>query len=903
MFHLGLRFLRDLPKRTLEAVQQHPGVTLALGLNIALLLLPFYDSNNLGLAISFVSHFDSHTKALSITNWVGGPVMDAAWVPAYIVYIASGSSVVATYTFFKVLNLVLLSALAYTLASVLPSKNHRVREAIAVFTLANPIWLYVNYIWVEWDIFPVTFLTIGYVLLRYNSVNRTNFTTFLSAGAIVLGTLFYWFPAIAVPTLLYYSRTNKERARLLVYVGSLGTLGLLVLFGLMGASSSVYTGTLLTSGSVLNRSGDFGLQYFIHLTFVEYVTLTAFIAFILPFTLKLMGVSEPATIFAVITLLVYTAIVPMPDNYAIIFPFALLALASPAVKKVPWKRLWLALAYPLTGLFLINFFISNAQPDGVGIFYFGYTLFGQNVQFLSTPSAQTLYLYIFNLVTTVAVASSLVVVILSSRQRIERFSNQPVQTARFKGSKGDFWTWHRSQEGRGNAIKAAILIVVLAVSAFGFNSILPDVIHYNGVGDPPIYTFLPLFIPDNGNVVRPIPGDTYTTSGSTVHILKNAPAFQFSRWFNGQGVNLGATETLGGAIPRYTPLVTGSPFSVTYLNLTGPNVSASIPLNWTSATNVTMVHSIPLPLEQGGRLDEYFNGNATAIYGFQASTFVNHYYTFAYDLARIDTAGTNIVHIDTNGGFVAVVLYPSLALLVYASAALTGGKLIAVPFGPVPPTQDLGYVILHPTFRSLWVDISGSTAQVPNIISRNKGVIVRFGVPFEPNGSQFALSGNVTPLYTSAGNLTIEGRGTIEVNNPQSTTFLDESSPTLNFSLDSGSSASYLTVNGRSFESAGPTTSFGIGKYVSMDYTVNITVNRIWVTQFASNNYALVPVFAFTVVPYLFLPVAISAMSSRNRMRQYVIQRTRSDIGVQRDEEVYPTGLSEPMPGSTRRVE
>ncbi len=840
-------------------LRQNPGVTLALLLNVVLLFLPFYDSNNIPLAISFVSHFQNHSGVLSVGNWVGGPFVGSVWTPIYLGYLLSGFSIYAAYTVSKAVDLLLLIVLAVTLVSHLPPTETRQRNAVLIFTLANPIWLYVNYIWTEWDIFPVLFLALGYVILRYGGDRPKSRVHLLSAAMIVVGVFFYWFPLAVIPTLLYYSKNLEERVK--TFLALLVTAGVMVvvLVFLLGASLGTYSSTLASTSSVLNRSGSFGFQYFAHMNTVGYVLLTLGIVLLLPLLLQKWRVSEPATMFVVLTLLVYTSFVPMPDNYTFAFPFAVLALVTPGLQRVPWRRLWVSIAYPLTGLILVNFFISNGQPDGVGIFFFGYDIFGNNVRFLTTQSATNTFLVAFNVITTIAVLAAILTVVLSSRGDRSPADSRPRRSPSLPAGRRKPRAW------RQRAIKGAVIFAVLMAGALAFNVLLPNAIQYNGSGNPPLYTILPLFIPDNGNVIRPIPNETFTESGNRVNIAENALPFQFSRWFEGQGVTFSAEESLGGKIPQMTPVLTGSPFNVTFYNYTGPDVTGLSPLTGNFSTNLTEAPAtLPIPIQGYNGTVMRFHGNTSVDYNFTQAEFLNRYLTFGYQLSAPNPNGTNLLHLDTPQGFFAVVQYPSQLLAVTGGPAtgMTYSKFLLENNTTINATS---YLSLQAGPSSVWLEIAGHDIRVPVDLFAGAPLSLRLGVPFEPNGTGFALRGATTPLYLSAQNFSLVPQYFAEVGNTTTPSRLSDSS--ISFSLHSDSAGTALTVEGRSYQSARPTSVLSVGKFVSGSYTVEIAFHQFSVTQYSSDRFTLVPEFFVVLAPNGLLVIGVQFLRRRQGPR------------------------------------
>ena len=570
----SLSSLGRLIGRIQTTIDGNPLLLALIAVNVLLIFLPFYDTNNIPLDISFVSHFGSSSPAFGFTNWPGGPFINALWVPGYFAYLFSGFSLYWTYTTFKVINFFFTIVLAYSLWYGSHSLDRNLAKQLAFFTIGNPALLFVNYIWVEYDIIPIAFLALSYVLLRNSGKNLKPWRAIiLSSIALTISVFFYWFALAAIPTILYFSKGNRIRLRFICSLLLAGIPTLYVTVWLMGGGPQHYLSAFVGANPALNRSATFGFQYFFPLSSIMYLSLVAGFVFIIPIILKYAGISEAGVLFIVLILLVFTSPVPTPDNYLFVYPFAVVSVVPPLTHSFKHRRLWASLVYPFCGLLLINFYIGNAQPDGIGIFYWGYDLFHANVHYLVNQDSVSLFLRFYNLVTSAAVISSIGLIVATSRE--------PVTTAGFEAigvrvvSDRRIHSLIFRKHAKSYSTSLLVLVIVLFITvpvSIATNNGLPNAIRYNGSGSAPIYIFLPLFLPDNGNVVRPIPNATFSLHGPVVEISSLAPPFSFTRWFKGQALDIQFRETLYGQVPRNLSILNGTPFSVSLTNLSA-NIS------------------------------------------------------------------------------------------------------------------------------------------------------------------------------------------------------------------------------------------------------------------------------------------------------------------------------------------
>lgn len=854
-------------------IPSHPRITAALVVNVIFVFLPFYDPNNIPLELSFASHLNSNIPAFSFSSWVAGPYIDALFVPSYLFYLVSGYSLYWAYTAIKLVSLVLTCTLAYALWSSFPATSRAFGASVVLFTLGNPVWFVVNYIWVEYDIFPVAFLALGYVILRSgkrpaNDVARLA----IAAGCITTSIFFYWFALAAVPALLIYSRNNRERLTLLVILVVFSAILLYVMAFLLSGGIGPFITTLLGGSSSVNRAKYFGFQYFFKLSPFQYALVALGAAVIVPLFFRLIGIREPAAIFVTLILTVFTSAIPMPDNYVVIFPFAVLALVRPEISKINWGLLWGSIAYPIAGLFLINVIITNAQPDGAGLFFFGYSIFRRNILFITTQTALHEFYRVFNYTVVSAIVLSTGIVTL------ENFLHREKRTGVSEIRASDLH--HRQVLSSVASIRRvrrktwmtwALALSLLSIAALAFNAALPNAVQYAGVGTAPTYEVMPTFIPGNGNVVRPIPGETYTQDGAVYSVSSSCPPFEFGRWFSGQAVELSASEAFSGSIPSSVMILNGTPFSVALLNVTQPIIPSSVELSPNSTVNVTSLGDSPIPLLGLTRALYGFNGQSTATYDFTSAQIQGQYFGFAFNLSRLAPDGTNLIHLQGPEGFAALVLYPSTAVLVYAGPS-TNGSFVNVRFSTTTAPGGWSYLVFHATQYSFSVDLDGKNETANASLFPTGPVQLRIGEPFDsvgPNGSlpgyNYSLVGRATGLFSGTAPWQIQSSYDAEISSVAGSDYVQLNSSVLNISVQGTAFTSAITIDSNRYTTPFPTTQIWMGKFTSGSYLITIVLSEFRITQVAPDRFELLPVFATMVTPYIVLVLGIRRIRLSSR--------------------------------------
>jgi hypothetical protein len=847
------RFVRLIGSNTLLVI-----ASLA---NLVFLFLPFYDSNNIPLSLAVATHFDSNVPAFSVTGWAAGPFINAAYVPMYLSYVFSGFSLYWSYTTLKLIYFVVTCSMAWCFYTVLRRAGRVLAQFAALACLANPLWFYLNYVWVEFDIIPVAFLAISYVLLRYGKDRMDDVSRVTMATAcLFVSIFFYWFALAALPALLFYSKTRRERGLLLVCSLLMGAALAITTVWLLAGSPSLYLNTLLGHNSALNRSAFFGLQYYVTLGSLPYLGLLIAIVFVLPFLLYVAGSAEELTIFVVLSILVYSSSVSTPDNYMAIFPFALLLAGSVRPGR---RTLVLAglLLLPATGLVLISFFIGAAQPSGIGVFYWGYDIFHANVVFLPTASSQQAFLVWYNraiLFAVIAAISVAVVVAVNysyqgKRKRYETASRIPTATPAGQQSFG-----YKRRIGSRSSRRWIPLVAVLILASLVFNLAYPNIVQYSGAGSLPLYAITPSFWPDNGNVPRPIEGKTFTQQGSEFTIATAAPPIVVGRWFHAQTMSLTGTEGLAGAIPSHVQVIYGNPFNVSLWNTTQPDSSKARLLSPTFLGDVTN-QTLPIKLLNQSNNASYFDGYSTAIYNVTESQFVGSYLAFAFNITHPGPLQTDVFNVLTGKNSFTLVADPHQTLVTYGGNA-AGGTVTIRNFTKTVEQNTWYYVVIHPTQSSVAVNLSGETQVIDAALFDNATDQLRLGVPFPGGGTNYSFGGLYSNVLVSNQPPHAVDELSLEVTGEGVDQHLSIPNASFAVSISGSSQASVWSIGSDRFTSTEPIGKFYTGKFQVGAYSFALDLSSFSVTQVLADHFYLLPVFWTAIVPYLLLGLAVRTL-------------------------------------------
>lgn len=822
----------------------HPAL-LAAGLaNLVFVFLPFYDANNIPLALSVGAHLTNGYAPATYNGWVAGPFIYAVFVPMHLAYVASGYQLYAAYTVLKAIYFGLTLWLAYSIYRVFRLRTESLAIAVATFVLANPMLLYVSYIWTEYDILPIAFVTAGYLLLRFTGRELSEPTRILSAVALIaVSVFFYWFALVLVPTLLYYTRTRRELAlELAGFAGVFGSL-FLATFVAFGDTPTLFTGALSGSNSALNRADSFGFQFFLPLTGTDYLLLVGGLALVLPLVLRALRFTEPATLAIVLTLFVFTSAVPMPDNYVFVFPFALLSFLfwPPARTRLRW--LWGLLAYPLVGLFLINFLIANAQPDGVGIFMFGYSILGQNVRFLHGVAQQTTFLWGFNFAVVCAIVLSLGLLAIWSRTEPARTflpppdRSPPSERPRF------------SLAGRRrSAFAGGVTLATFVGFSLLFNAVVPNLVDYRGTTSPPVYEMLPNYTPQNGNVVRSLPGVTYSVIGNSLEIASASPPFSFDRWFAGNNLQLAGRLSLQGVTPRSTLVLDGLPYRLWLDNNSAPALTGASTLTPAASTGVRSGSNASLPGNESVPSGLY-DSHSYSVYSFAPGRFDGRYYLFSFYPGQSVSDQTAVFFVDGPHEYVTLVYNANQTSVAY-SGWLTGNRTESIVLGGIVPLDQWSYAIVDSNSAGVQVDINGFYCRVALPLFATGPTSLFIGTPAYNDSLNNSFHGYATGLYAMNTTPQIVPAYGFTLQDGDQFTNQSLGVPQVTLRIASSAGGTAYSVDNLTLHSAAPTTAVAFGKYSAAPYTITFTLDQFTVTQYAPDRYYLVPVFWATVGPF-----------------------------------------------------
>ncbi len=808
-----------------------------------LILLPFYDSNNIPLNFASVEAMLNSSPPLDVVRWAGGPFTMSIFVPAFLTYVFSDFNIYYSLLFYKLLFLFLNSLLGLIISRM--TEDIKKRKSVFLFILLNPVLIVVNYIWVEIDIFPIFFFTLFYFLLRYRGNIQTLETVVLSFS-LCIAVLFYWYPLLFIPTLILYSKRGQNLKALICAV-LVTSIAIILTVAII--STNLVSATLSLAGaSSITRIQISGIQHFITIGNHEYIILLGFLTLVVPFVLRKTGFSEPFALLFIIIIVLVSSNFTTPDNDLFIIPMCFIPILRNRRLKVSIKRLLLAEIFPIVALFFLAFYIGNTLPDGVGIFYWGYDIFHSNIIFLHTQTQLFYFLFVFNLFLITSVVFTLIYLgIVDKKSVLVKSVQSSSQTPSNKGNRPHLRIKNYNNHVKKIFITTTVVILVLMPISFLFNADEPVIVSINNDGNFPTYYFNPLLYPSNGNIVRPIENTTFMTDRNSIEIFCNSPSMSLGRNFSGMIFNFSSTFNFNSKISNISALLIASPqfnLSLDHYLLPDFNYPNSLVLNY-SKNSAREVLSI----------DKKFPNLFKISKGEQVEYRIDHpdssgYFFFMFTQAEHGVTRSCIFHAQNNDSFVSLLSDNGQLILTYSDNNTCFPSKI-VNIHDVNISNNWNYVTLHPSFNSTHIIVNGHYFNI-DVNPLLNTTLFNFGPPPSETQSNLSCSETVTQFYYSNSYPTFSPMNMINFYSNDGNKSFYTKSNLFTISVNSIKNGTHVHLLNQSFYFADTTTNFLFGKLSPGQYSLRITLNHFGVELFKNGIY-LIPIFWVVVLPFIVL--------------------------------------------------
>ena len=841
-----------------------PLVWVGVGFNALLVFLPFYDPNDNTFFLSTVGFASGSGPVLGHVTFPGGFFEMALWVPAYFAYVGSGYDLYWSYTILKVVYFVLAILSAWLLYRVGEQWSRATAGRLAVFTLLNPVLLFVSYIWVNWDAFPIFFVLLGYVLLRSEQPRgAVPFRIFLSALAFMVAVFFYWYPLVLFPALLLHGRSTRERGLFLGFSAAAFAALMAVNVLLFTGSYGMYLADLAGTSATFHARPFFGLPFFTGpISLTTYVPILLGVTVVLPVVLRWKGVGEAATLFCVVSLFVWTSPVQEPDNYAWILWFAPLLLLGASRLRLTWSTFLGLSALPIVGALLVAGTTTNGLPDGQGFFYFGYSLFHWNLIWLPTLAGRAEVLAVGNVLLIVALVGTLTAALWGgargSERRATTESLPPIPIPSPSPSLPR--AWPRQAGARSRRTVLVVTVVALILLGGLFNATLPTLVHYNTSGQLPVYVLGPSFVNDP-NSPRPLTNETFATEGPNLTIYTPSPPMVFVLRVPYQTLSLQGSLSLTGLVPQSVLLIDSTTFGFSPLTLDTVNAVGSTAVPPAVQTG-TMPGTLGFPLMSSTSQDLRVDSGSVLTYNENVSILTGTYQYLSFEFHRDGGTPIPIFELRTPGGTVDFVSHPGYEALLYAPRA-NPAAVETLTNGFWDISGQWNYVAFRALPSEFWFDFNGVVETFPaSWVTSGNGTLT-VGQSSLASPAIDPMAGLVTQVRTTLGAPWPVTQYYLNVSGPSAPPggeYYPVAGSGLTCNWQSTSAGTHIVADGLPFSSPVPTTAIVFGKGTPGNYTVSITLHELAVGPRLADRYYLVPVYLAVVAPFALIAVAFSVL-------------------------------------------
>ncbi len=843
--------LTEAINRIRSNIRRYTFIWISILVSAVFVYLPFFDTNNLAAWVNTMSTLTNSSPAFHYSSWPGGPFFLSIFLPIGYFYILTGYSLYHTAILLKIILFAFTFVTGYLSYRIVEKTNPKYSRFTFLFIMINPATIYVNYIWTQLDIIPISFTLLSFYAIYFSNFEEKKFMIqLLFLIPLFIAIFTYYYPALLIPSFIIYTKGWKTSFRRFVSFAILGVIFILTDLFLFGAFTLSTVNSLAPSAATKYFQG---LQSVVILPEQIFILIILFISITVPLVTKKLRISVYVPIFIILLSLLYVSNISIPDNFLWILPFSILAILS--LDELKMKRTFAVLSniFLFTGILFINFYIGTGTQ--AGIFYFGYRVFHYNYLFIRSLSAFHLYVEIYFIFLTFSFIFSIFIVLFFNL-RYAKVNEDEVKTqiksknSIYKERKIAKGSFHAMKNIRSAYLKRIVLVfifvLILIAGSFVFNSTAFSEIDYNGSNTVPIYYFAPSY--NNGIFAMPINNVTYKVDGSSVVFYNQSSSICLSRNIQNELIDLSMKEQISGNCIENVSLVKSSLFNVNLyrsLEINNSFESGIMPVNTinVSSKNIS-INNVTNPIEvynvSRGNLFTYKITNTTV----QRSVF----YDIPSPLSPSSTFNQTVPFGLKLGNFTFnVVLYKNTGLLVFHNNTQS---CFVKPFSYYPISNNwnlLSYSIVRGNFN-IEFDSYNYSFSLP---ANNNNTLEYVYIGSQPGlGKTHSFEGEVSIMYNSTKfqfdrnlEILVKGDGIEKAFNTPA--------PSVNISVCDNMYQTKIQVNNNSLDFNQRLTYLMFGKLDNYDYGLIISINNLIFKNMESDSYYMIPVYFAFLIPYL----------------------------------------------------
>ncbi|MEM3191960.1 MAG: hypothetical protein QW292_07700 [Candidatus Parvarchaeota archaeon] len=810
-------------------------ILVGIVVNAILCFLPIYDSINfaswLSLSLSFHNSapvFYGNLNPESIFTLIFLVPIGLVYKATLSIYASAVTLKLILFGFFFLLILVVDKILKFY------NIENSTRNFLLALLFLNPGILFVNYVWDEIEIIPAFFATLGYYLLRVRPLNSENLNLIFSITSLFISVFFFLYSVILIPSLILFTRSQRDRLKIFLLSLVTGTAFLLVQVFLIQGYLYNYAASLTGSNPVLAPSSlPTGLFYYFHFSgnvkLIMEIVLVLFVSIVLPLILYLLKYSEQSVLYIILAIFLFISITINMDNFMFIVPFVFLAAVNNNGKALSRSKiLWISslLYIPLVFAPLVY------GPENVyGIFYWLWPLLHISV---TRPSSSIIANIIsaYNFFFMLFLYLTVTLVLLDGRGA----SEAPEFSTKLIEGKGKLNT---------NRLKVNRKIIALILAAILLSVPLSLIYNdYNGnvsIQNPenfPLLYFHPEF-GQNSAIALPLGNGTYSFTGSLLTIPKSTQLLlerNISNQYFSMNYSIIISHMLMGGI-GYSIISSTNTWAL-FLNEVFNSGELSI-LN-PSYSNATSSANAYIPFLTENTLVYNFTGKNELKYEISSSFAEGKTFLLFYKPTYILASQSDALQIYFNNNILEIAMYPS-----YAVVAEWNGLRWAQT-GNIPYSSNLnGWNEAELTVgtNSLQLGFNGVFYRM-NSIDLAGNISIVAGTPYRPY-----------PYYGYSSGIFYYNEGTFPYTNEillasENNTYhvmriIDAGVLGIDFTNSPDSSS--IILNGKQF-TVKPSKYIYFGKEGG-SYECMIKINKLFIKYRNSNGYYMVPAFIAFYVP------------------------------------------------------
>jgi hypothetical protein len=801
---------------------------IAIAVNLALALLPTYDSVNIRAWVSLGSSITSAAPVMANNVWPGGFFSFMAFTPMYLSYVHSDFNIYLSVVVLKLILFAFTVLTAFLLYRITEKVKPEYAYTVLLFTLLNPAILYINYFWAQIDILPVFFFTLGFALLRLVDFGKNSYKRYLLGFLpIIISAFIYRYALILLPAIVFFDQgTVKQRVSGLLIAGGEVAVFFGIEYLLFRGGLYNYVGAL--SGSVINMSGVQGFQYWFNIPLVPYVAFLCVLGFAVPLLLKQLKYVESAVLYLILLLFIYTSAVPLADYFLWLYPLSVFLALESASKLSFNKRLVLTVLPIYVALFFISLLIGNGVQTGP--FYFAYPLLYLDVPLLAA-SSQIYYtgVLVFNLFLVAAVVG-ISLFCLSKANR--------VQTA-FSAASQKLIYFKKGLNKQTSAALASLSVVIILLS-LGFNAWYSQPVTASNRDVFPLYLF-----PANSIYDSMPMGQTYYLSWNGLVVYNNGSVpISFNHALGLQNVNFDADFNLTVDYYGSYDLVKADNYTM------GIDIQPKV-----STFNLTAVEPADYVGSKPQTTGTSIFDNPTAIYTFNPYSSIYYslnqsqtgdYYAAAFRFTNSSIPQSLLFHF-TNSKFIFdYAVSNSLQWVFYYGLEAHNSTTHASGY-TVAPSSGWNLIVFksNGTHFNAWVN-NNSFSVKGDFFNENTDLLVTSYIP----GKASQQTGGVISELYSCPSIPVTDTSYLFYLNINDQRRIEEpiNSPKLKLALQTSPERSSVTVYNHQWI-IDQVDSLYFGKLTGGAYGLSIALNHLELSQ-RSYGYYFVPVYFAVVVPF-----------------------------------------------------